>query len=170
MALITCHECSAKISDAAVACPQCGAKPKKKTSLTTWIIGAVALAFMVKCTTDIQKAENNAPPAKSAAERAADADLNKGIAAGKMLKAAAKDPSSFKMESFLTFSGGATCYEYRAKNSFGAIVPGKAVFDGNQTLLTSDRDGNKFVKAWNSICTKPGGSERAGGLNLLGVW
>lgn len=170
MALITCHECSAKISDGAISCPQCGAKPEKKTSLSTWIIGAIVLAFMVKCTTDTQTTNNNVPSAKSAAEVKADAELNNGIAAGKLLKNAAKDPSSFKMESFLIFAGGATCYEYRAKNSFGAIVPGRAVFDGNQTLLTSDRDGNKFVKAWNATCTKPGGNERAGGLNLLGVW
>jgi hypothetical protein len=73
------------------------------------------------------------------------------------------------MESFLIFPGGATCMEYRGKNSFGATVPGRAVYDGSM-ILTSDRDGNKFVKLWNAICTKSGGTEHAGGLNLLGMW
>lgn len=38
MALVDCKECGHKISTKAKACPNCGAKPAKKTSLFTWII------------------------------------------------------------------------------------------------------------------------------------
>lgn len=38
MSLIKCHECGKEVSDEAGQCPHCGAKPKKKTSLLTWII------------------------------------------------------------------------------------------------------------------------------------
>lgn len=99
-----------------------------------------------------------------------DLRINRAIAFGRSLKAGSKDPSSFKMESFLYFDGGATCYEYRAKNSYAALIPGRAVYDGGLSMLTSERDGNKFVKQWNAICTKGGGVDRIQGLNYLNVW
>jgi hypothetical protein len=48
MALIQCKECKSEISDAAAACPKCGAKPTKKTSFLTWIVGAVFLVVMYR--------------------------------------------------------------------------------------------------------------------------
>lgn len=38
MTLVKCKECGEKISKKATACPQCGAPPKKKTSLFTWLV------------------------------------------------------------------------------------------------------------------------------------
>lgn len=37
MALIKCHECGAKISKEAKACPSCGAKPKVESAAAGWI-------------------------------------------------------------------------------------------------------------------------------------
>lgn len=169
MALIKCKECGKDISSEAKVCPSCGIAPPKRTSMIT--IAAVGLMgiYMVKCTYDEASKGPEPPPQKSAATIQADKELNVAIAYGKVIKKATKDPASFKMESFLIFPGGAACYEYRAKNSFGAIVPAKAVYDGT-TLITSETDRNKFTKSWNAVCTKAGGEERAGGLNLLGVW
>lgn len=170
MALITCHECKEQISSEADSCPKCGAKSKKSGGIGA---GGVILAVVVgviafSCAGS--GGGGSPPKTKSAAEIQADSELNTAIAAGRVLKKYTKDPSSFKMESFLIFPGGATCYEYRGKNSFGAIVPAQAVFTPPSTILTSDRDGRAFTKSWNATCTRTGGAERAGGLNLLNVF
>jgi len=78
-----------------------------------------------------------------------------------------KNPASFKLETALVFPGGSTCYEYRATNSFNAVVPGRAVFDMKAEKLYSEQDGESFRKAWNSICTKKGGRNIAPGLEWL---
>lgn len=173
MALITCHECKQQISSEAKACPQCGAKPKKGIGLGTIVLVGIVGWIAYQCTAasnEMSRRAANPPPAKSAEAVQADKELNTAIAAGRLLKQHTKDPSSFKMESFVIFPGGSACYEYRAKNSFGAIVPAKAVFVPPSTMQTSESDGNRFVKTWNATCTKSGGAERAGGLNLLGMW
>jgi hypothetical protein len=53
MALVKCGECGGAISDTAAACPQCGAPPKKKTSVLTWVIGAFVL-YLVYHVTSLQ--------------------------------------------------------------------------------------------------------------------
>lgn len=169
MALIKCKECGKDISSEAKVCPSCGLVPAKGTSLISLLMVGLIGIYMVKCTYDEATKSTTPPPQKSAADIQADNELNSAIAYGNLLKKASKDPSSFKMESFLIFPGGAACYEYRAKNSFGATVPAKAVYDG-VALTTSETDRKKFTKSWNAVCTKSGGQERAGGLNLLGVW
>lgn len=166
MALIACHECKQQISSEAKSCPQCGAKPKGGGGGAVGIVMVVIVGFITySCAFS---GSESAP--KSAAETQADKELNTAIAAARVLKGRSKDPSSFAVESFLIFSGGDTCYEYRAKNSFGAVVPGKAVFSPPGTMLTSETDGRKFIVAWNATCTRHGGEERAGGLNLLKVF
>ena len=52
MALVKCKECGKEMSDAAAACPNCGAKPPKKTSLLTWILGGIVLVGVYQCTTN----------------------------------------------------------------------------------------------------------------------
>lgn len=169
MALVNCHECKKEISSEAKACPHCGAAPPKGIGIGGWflivVVGAVAYSA-----TKGGGESTPAPKPASEAEKRADDELNRAIAAATLLKQATKDPSSFKLESLLLFSGGAACYEWRAKNSFGAIVPAKAVFTPPGSMLTSDRDGNRFVRAWNQTCTKADGQERAAGLNFLGAF
>lgn len=41
MGLVTCKDCGKDVSDDATACPNCGAKPPKKTSKLTWIIAGI---------------------------------------------------------------------------------------------------------------------------------
>ncbi|MCG3744583.1 hypothetical protein ACXHPE_17315 [Vibrio cincinnatiensis] len=38
MALVKCKECGEKVSTKAKSCPNCGAKPPKKTSIVTWAV------------------------------------------------------------------------------------------------------------------------------------
>jgi RNA polymerase subunit RPABC4/transcription elongation factor Spt4 len=46
MALVKCKECGEQVSTSAKACPKCGAKPPKKTSVLTWIV-LVIVIFVV---------------------------------------------------------------------------------------------------------------------------
>jgi hypothetical protein len=39
MALVKCKECGEQVSTSAKSCPKCGAKPPKKTSMFTWVVG-----------------------------------------------------------------------------------------------------------------------------------
>jgi hypothetical protein len=175
MALVKCPECAAQISNKAKACPHCGATPPKKTSIVTWGIGGLVLFAVLSTVFKTSGSSSvDAPPATAAAAPAkptqADIEINTSILIAKKIKASMKNPDSFKLDKFLIYPGGSTCFEYRGTNSFNAVVPGKAVFDSKSAaVLTSDRDKNKFVASWNAICTKAGGEERARGLNALGA-
>ena len=90
-------------------------------------------------------------------------------AAAKMLKQAMKDPEAFSLTSLLLMPDGAACYEYRAKNSFGAILPGSAVLTTAGKMLTHEHNGNAFVNAWNKTCTVSGGEELSALMKMSGV-
>lgn len=179
MALVKCADCGTQVSTSAKACPNCGAPRKKPTSAVTWFVGglfAFVVAGMVfkKDPPPSPPVSTKVPPAgtPTASKEPSQADLQiqAGIAAARAIKAATKNPASFQLESFLIYPGGATCIEYRGTNSFNAVVPGRGVFvPATPTLLTQDRDGNKFVKVWNDVCTKSGGQERARGIKALGA-
>lgn len=86
----------------------------------------------------------------------------------KQLKASAKDPATFEFQSIYLAEDGSACYEYRAKNSFGAVLPNSAFMDLKGKILLKEHDGNKFVKAWNKSCTN-GGSELKSYFKQLGM-
>lgn len=46
MAIVKCKECGGKVSTKAKSCPNCGAKPPKKTSLFTWLVLFVFVFFI----------------------------------------------------------------------------------------------------------------------------
>jgi hypothetical protein len=98
-----------------------------------------------------------------------DAQLQLAGAGASALKRAAKDPETFELKSLFFMPSGAACYEYRAKNSFGAILPGSAVLTVSGKMLLKERDGNTFVNAWNKECTVNGGEEIAPFVKRLGV-
>jgi hypothetical protein len=134
------------------------------------------LAAMAK-----QREEQAAAAAKAAAEKELaaanekerkakrDAQLQLAASGALTLKRAMKDPESFNLTSLVVKDSGAACYEYRAKNSFGAILPSSAVLTSRGKLLTQTQDGNTFVGAWNKECTPAGGDEIAETIRRLGV-
>ena len=190
MALITCIECNAQVSDQAKACPHCGTtkfkpeKPKAKTNLPKLIgisiVTLIAIAVVTSIVQGIQarseaesaalaeaaktpeqrakdakaRAEQQANAAKAEAEEKAQLTLT-SYAAGR-LRTAAKDPTSFVLTAAYAGQNGSGCLEYRAKNSFGAILPASAVVLKDRTILTEEHNGNRFVSAWNKSCTKGG--------------
>lgn len=48
MALVNCHDCGNPISRNALICPQCGVKPREKTSILTWVVGAIFLVIVFR--------------------------------------------------------------------------------------------------------------------------
>jgi hypothetical protein len=66
MALVKCKECDEQVSTSAKACPKCGAKPPKKTSTITWIVGIV-VAFGIYGAIRAPSAKTASEPASSTA-------------------------------------------------------------------------------------------------------
>jgi pyruvate/2-oxoglutarate dehydrogenase complex dihydrolipoamide acyltransferase (E2) component len=86
-----------------------------------------------------------------------------------ILKRAMKDPEAFDLRSLVVKPNGTACYEYRAKNSFGAVLPSSAVLTPKGRMLVQEQDGNEFVYAWNKNCTVSGGDEIADLVKRLGI-
>lgn len=156
MSLISCEECGHQVSDAATACPHCGAKPRRKVGLGGWIIAAILLAFVVKCTTIGMERDERAAAieaSKSAEQRAAEAAAK--AAAEKRHQAAAqalitikkslRDPDSVQWEEILVSDDAKImCIVYRAKNGFGGYTRGNIAI-ANGTASDS-------AAAWNKHC------------------
>ncbi len=166
MALIKCKECGAEISKTAAACPKCGAKQKKRTSIVTWIIGAIALVIVVKCSMDSADRSSAPAPKLSKAEEAAkakgEAQFQRGLAKANVavaaLKASLRNPDSLVLDSvFLITETAAVCIEYRAQNGFGGTNREIAVFAPDGTAKNGSDD--QVRRLWNKECAKKPGRE-----------
>jgi hypothetical protein len=187
MALIACQECKHEVSTEAKTCPNCGAKvrpPKKPMSSTMKVLlGLLGVGFLASVMVDGNKKDESRraeeervasmTPEQRENEKAArakrDTQLQMAGAGALTIKKAMKDPEAFELKSLVVKPNGTACYEYRAKNSFGAIFPGSAVLSSNGKLLTQEKDGNSFVTVWNKECTPAGGDEIAGFVKRLGI-
>jgi hypothetical protein len=89
---------------------------------------------------------------EEADKKAQQARFEQGSMYAIALKKSMKNPDSFKLEVARRTGDGVFCFEYRAANSFNAIIPGKALF-GAGKAATSDQAG--FAPLWNKHCTKP---------------
>lgn len=157
MALTTCAECGAQVSTSAKACPGCGAKPKKPTGLFTKLvagfIGIVFLQWIYTSATAPAKTEPVAVPKSAeqvAKEVKAEADFQRVVKGAKLLKANAKNPDSFKLESAILMPDDTICYEYRATNSFNAVVL--------ERMTVTAKGGSREATAWNQYCANKTGA------------
>jgi hypothetical protein len=117
-----------------------------------------------------RQAEEEANRAAVEKEKAAKTARLQMAGAGAMtLKRASKDPDTFEFKSVIVHPSGAACYEYRAKNSFGAMLAGSAVLSPKGKLLVEEQNGNSFVKVWNAECTKADGEDIAATLKRLEI-
>lgn len=165
MTLIACRECGAKISSAAKTCPQCGAKPPRRTSTLTRlaaivvILGLVGGIVMSEREQEQQAAaearrEAAMTPEQRAAEarskREEEAQFQRGVLLLRALRKSMKNPDSFKFEAATLMADGTFCIEYRATNSFNAIVPGYlSAPTGGRPLTSDDAVGET---QWNRLC------------------
>lgn len=184
MALFACGECGHQISTKAASCPNCGAKVEKSPAkagrwrLWMFLLLAIPLVYVEREKAWREKARQEEAARQEAAktpeqreqerlakekqrqqEKKAEEKRNRAIASASagaaVLKRAMKDPQAFELTSVRVTDNGTACYDYRAKNSFGAILPDSAVLSTSGKLLVRERDGSSFVSVWNSDCTKP---------------
>jgi hypothetical protein len=102
-------------------------------------------------------AAEKAKTEKDAKTKIDEARFQMGSLYARVLKKNMKNPDSFKLEQVILTAEGMYCFEYRATNSFNAVVPGRA-YVGNGKSGTSD-SGNGFAAQWNRYCGgKPGDS------------
>ena len=189
MSLIKCGECGREVSSTAKACPQCGAKVKKVkvkkpvskiTAVFVVLIGVAIIIGVINSNqhqTDAQDAAAARVAALTPEQRAQEtADRKKrddqvtaGAQGAYVLKHAAKDPEAFELRSAVVKHDGATCYNYRAKNAFGAVMPGEAVLSPIGRMYIKEHDGGAFVRVWNKECTVAGGDDAAPAIKQLGI-
>ncbi len=144
MALVTCRECKAQISDTATTCPQCGAKAKKPTSRFTLFVGgllAIGIAGAIFGGND--KPAKTAPP-KTAEQIKQDQEKEAAFQADvsklRALKGALKNPASFELVQAGRMADKTLCVVYRGTNSFNAVTT-------EQKAITADGKLADFNKA-----------------------
>ena len=154
MALIPCKECKAEISSSAKHCPQCGAKPKKSTSVATYFVGAIFLFAFAKCSWD--QSTRSAPPAApvltpaQAAKKAEDDAHSSArfVNTSRLLSAiknSLREPDSVIWGDILASEkGDVVCVAYRAKNGFGGM-------NLEHTVMTT-RGISSSGATWNKSC------------------
>lgn len=150
MALIQCKECKAQASDSAKTCPSCGAPVPKATSrLAIFIAGVFGLIVF---STIYRSNSTPAPQTATAATTTTQDEYFKVVLMGaKLLKKSVKNPDSFKLNSAIRTADGTICYEYRATNSFNAVVPG--------TFTVLPNRGSADEKDWIKHCYGQAGTD-----------
>lgn len=168
MSLIKCRECGNDVSTEAKTCPKCGVKVKKPMSRTMkWVLGFLGVSVVAGIISSKQQqdafeqAKANQTPEQKVAEAKRDAQLQWAAMGAMQLKKTMKDPRAFDLTSLYVTKNGHGCYDYRAKNSFGAILPSSAVMTPQGKLLLQEQHGNEFSKTWNRECTQSGGNDIA---------
>ena len=148
MALIKCYECGIDTSDTARACPNCGAKQKKKIGPLGWVVALLFTVIVVRCTADRVSTPEKAAktPEQIAAEVLSEKRHTSAVLAMRAIKKTLRDPDSAEWEDVLVNDDATLiCIVIRAKNGFGgytrdhvSIVNGKA---------------SKTVESWGKHCS-----------------
>lgn len=161
MALIECAECDKQVSSKAESCPNCGAKPPKKTSLFTWVAGGLFTYFVwsaVSASLSSSPNTNSGPTrpdktaeqlaAESAAKAEKEATFQKTLFAAAAIKKAMRDPDSLTWESIRSNDDASViCLEYRARNGFGGM--------NREFAVLANGKASQKPAAWNKHCTQP---------------
>lgn len=168
MALLKCKECGSDVSTQAKACPKCGARPPKKTSIVTWaVLGMVLLAVWLGATDDGPGAQPaTSASAISSAAPAKPRELDQRtkefawMEVGKdAVRAKLKDPKSAEFKDVYFFRGKdgvpMTCGQVNAKNGFGGYAGFKRfVSAGNAEMTFLEGEVSDFYLVWNKFCAK----------------
>lgn len=157
MALFPCSECGNPVSDQAKKCPKCGAKTVVPRHLKKTSPGVMVLAILIGIGVVSAMFRESPPEHKKTAKEVAEEDArslrnDRAVGAAKLLRDAMKDPESFSVQSALIMESGAVCYEYRAKNSFAAVVPGMAVLTAKGGMIATGGNERALDKAWREEC------------------
>lgn len=139
MALVTCKECKAQISDTAATCPQCGAKVKKPTSRLTLFIGGLFAIGIAGALFGGNDKPTKAAPQKTAEQIKQDQEKEAAFQADvsklRALKSALKNPASFELVQAGRMADKTLCVVYRGTNSFNAVTTEQKAISAEGKLL-----------------------------------
>lgn len=164
MALVKCKECGGKVSTNAKACPACGAKPPKKTSVVTWLVLATVVIVIAKGMFTEKPAEPAKTPEQAAAEaadakqRSADAKIRQDAFLAQAIAKEAvlgrlKDPDSAKFGQVVARESGIVCGYVNSKNSFGGYTGDKAfIYFTKKEVAVMQGEAKDFESVWNKQC------------------
>lgn len=164
MALVKCKECGGQVSTTAKACPACGSKPPKKTSIVTWLVLATIVIVVAKGMFTEKPPEPTKTPeqvAKEAAaekQRAADAKIRQEAflaqaIAREAVLARLKDPDSAKFGQIVARDSGIVCGYVNSKNSFGGYTGDKAfIYFTKKEVAVIQGEAKDFEGVWNKQC------------------
>lgn len=166
--LFDCKDCGNQISKNAITCPHCGAPIKKIQqkeppkqysigSLLMWILILGVVSAMVIPNTSTTPETPQETAQKEAESQKRDTEFNKAYAGKQILLKAMRDPDSLEIDNTIVMDNLAVCYEYRAKNGFGGINRGSAVYSSGGKFITNEMDG--FDKLWNKECANKSGNK-----------
>jgi hypothetical protein len=154
MALRPCAECGAKLSTKAVACPSCGAKPKKPAGCLPWGIGIIVAILLIANVPDNKKASPDPAPVPLTAEEQAaktkdalesNARFVNTAATLRAVKNRLRDPKSVEwIDISASQDGKVVCLTYRARNGFGGL-------NVEHAAMAKDTISNSGA-AWNKNC------------------
>lgn len=156
MGLKKCKECGREVSSKADACPNCGAKVKRRPlgcgALIVVLVAGGWLASAInpgggsatKPSAEKPVAKVETPEEKRKRETS-EARFQKTALVMRALKQGLKDPSSLEWSAVLADETAKTvCMEYRAKNSMGALVL--------ERVSNVDGRFSQEVSDWNTHC------------------
>lgn len=167
MAMTKCKECKTEISTKAASCPKCGAVRKKTGLFTKLVAGVIVITAVVSIMAvnsgdkereaaaakeaqriaALSPAERAQLDAKKAAEAKAKAEseatFQLAVLTARAVKQSAKDPSSFELVSLVVMADKTQCLEYRARNSFNAIVTDQKAFQNGKGVDWNRHCGGK---------------------------
>lgn len=130
-------------------------------ALVTWITSLISAPPAIAPTT---RTENPAPkPRDPDAEKKFQQEMNAGDAVI-ILKAAARNPDSFKLEKIVAMKDNVSCLTYRSQNGFGGMNRENALVMGRLLKIESS-DG--FRDGWNRYCTHKFGADVTGEVKVL---
>jgi hypothetical protein len=111
--------------------------------------------------------EERAARDRTIAEKAQrDRRIGQIAVAVRSLREAMHDPGSFKLTKALVMEGATGCFEYRAKNGFGGVRQGQAVYHEG-TLATSDDRSGRFRSTWKRYCQGKIGQDITAAVEML---
>ena len=166
MAVSNCKECGRQVSSKAKACPHCGAKAPKTTSifsvvLVSLLVFAVYTGYVPDSTnSNSVKNTSSTPTSEKKDERSQRTKEYLWIEEGKdSVRAKLKDADSAKFKNVYFFRGSrnipVTCGDVNSKNSFGAYAGfSKFISAGSIDATYLESEVEDFAELWNGLCAK----------------
>jgi len=153
-----CRKCGAEFNQNINTCPKCGttvSSADNQIKIGLLVISAMILWWVFapsnKSSSDLAKEQ-----LKAEQKAADDIKWNLVFTGEEMLKKMMRDPDSLEFDRVLYTEDENVCYTYRAKNGFGGMNKGAAIFS-DKGLITNES--KEFEPVWEEKCDGKSGEE-----------